>query len=385
MRGRSFIFGSRVTRTLRALTCKVREFPIVPNRAPHIAGAGLLALDVILCDSERPGALSFAGGTCGNVLSILSYLRWSATPIGYIGDDPAGKRILADLTTTGVRATHLIQCAGSSTPVFIQRLQRDEEGRPQHTFASADRCPHCGQLLAGQSKDANVGAMPIRRFDSPEKIDVFFMDRLSDDVLSLAESARSRGALVFYEPSAKSDIRYWQDGFELIDIVKYSADRFDEDELAPFVMRQARRDFWEVQTLGARGLKYRRHMHRAPRATRWVQSAAIAATRLVDTCGAGDWCSAGILHGLIAYSQTRDVESFATAVRLGQLLAAWACAFVGARGAMYCNDGLTTSSAIKALIESHQLDLSQLPTTEQSTPAAGGEATSGVVRLCPDY
>lgn len=355
-----------------------REFPIGSYRAPRIAGAGLLALDVIFCEPKGPEALTFAGGTCGNVLSILSFLRWTATPIGFVGDDPAGKRVLADLAAAGVQAAHLIQSAGWTTPVFIQRLERDEDGRPRHTFASASRCPHCGQLLAERPKRTNAGATPIRRFASPEKIDVFFMDRLSNDILSLAESARSRGALVFYEPSAKSDMRYWQDAFELIDIVKYSADRFDEDELAPFVMRKARPELWEVQTLGARGLKYRRHTRRAADGVRWAKSAAIAATRVVDTCGAGDWCSAGLLHGLVAYSQKRDPASFTKAVRLGQLLAAWACAFVGARGAMYCNDRVTTWNAIKALIESRQLDLSQLPTAAQSTPSPLGEMSSCV-------
>ena len=342
----------------------------MPDRVPRIAGAGLLALDVILGEPGGPEALTFAGGTCGNVLSILSFLRWSAMPIGFIGDDPAGKRVLADLASAGVRAAHLIQSPGWTTPVYIQRLERDETGQPRHTFASASRCPNCGRLLGSRSKQSNVGATPIRRFAGLEKIDVFFMDRLSEDILSLAESARTRGALVFYEPSAKADISYWQDAFELIDVVKYSADRFDEDELAPF-LGKSRRDIWEVQTLGARGLKYRRHRPRSAIEIRWIKSAAISASRIVDTCGAGDWCSAGLLHGFVANGQKRDSASFTKAVRLGQLLAAWACAFVGARGAMYCNDSTTTWMAIEALIESQQLELSQLPTAAKRTPSAG--------------
>jgi len=209
------------------------------------------------------------------------------------------------------------------------------------------------------------------------------MDRLSEDILSLAESARSRGALVFYEPSAKSDMRHWQDAFELVDIVKYSADRFNAEELAPFVTRKARRELWEVQTLAARGLKYRRRTGRAMDNARWTKSAAIAATRIVDTCGAGDWCSAGLLHGLAAAGQKRDPASFGRAVRLGQLLAAWACAFVGARGAMYCNDPRTTWTAIKSLVESRELDLSKLPITAQSTPPRTlGEMSSCVATPC---
>jgi sugar/nucleoside kinase (ribokinase family) len=355
------------------------------DRAPRIAGAGLLALDVILSDSGGPEALTFAGGTCGNVLSILSFLHWSATPIGFIGDDPAGKRLLADLTATGVRSAHLIQCAERSTPVYIQRLERDEKGRPRHTFASGGttHCPHCGHPLMRNRPPPKVGATPIRRFAAPEQIDVFFMDRLSPDILSLAESARARGALVFYEPSAKGDMRHWHDAFELIDIVKYSADRFDTQELAPFVARKARRELWEVQTLGARGLKYRRHTGRGTEAMRWTNSAAIAATRVVDTCGAGDWCSAGILHGLIASQQRHHTPAdFAKAVRLGQFFAAWACAFVGARGAMYCNDQGTTRTAIKSIVDDRDLDLSRLPTAAQSAPSTAGDLRTRLANLC---
>jgi fructokinase len=357
----------------------------MPDRAPRIAGAGLLALDVVLSESGGPGALTFAGGTCGNVLSILSFLHWTATPIGFIGDDPAGKRVLADLTATGVRSAHLIQRAEWSTPVYIQRLETDEEGRPRHTFASggASHCPHCGHSLTKNRPAAKSGATPIRRFATPEQIDVFFMDRLSEDILSLAESARAHGAMVFYEPSAKRDMRYWHDAFELIDIVKYSADRFDAQELAPFVGRKTRHELWEIQTLGARGLKYRRHSLRTTEATRWMHSAAIAATRVVDTCGAGDWCTAGILHGLIAPEQGQQTSAaFAKAVRLGQLLAAWACAFVGARGAMYCNDQGKTWSAIKSLVEDRDLNLSRLPTAAQSAPSTTADFRFRVANLC---
>jgi sugar/nucleoside kinase (ribokinase family) len=356
----------------------------MPDRAPRIAGAGLLALDVILAESGGPEALTFAGGTCGNVLSILSFLHWTATPVGFIGDDAAGRRVLADLTSSGVRSAHLVQCEQWSTPVFIQRLERDDAGRPRHSFSnvSGSHCPHCGHPIRKSRTRAKPGTTPIKHFTGPEPLDVFFMDRLSADILSLAESARARGALVFYEPSAKEDARHWDDAFELIDIVKYSADRFESEELAPFVTRKARRDLWEVQTLGARGLKYRRHTAHDTDALRWINSAAIAATRVIDTCGAGDWCSAGILHGLIASQQKQTPATFAKALRLGQLLAAWACAFVGARGAMYCNDRGASAQAIKSLLDGRKLDLARLPTAASSAPQAQGGLRSCVADLC---
>lgn len=353
----------------------------MPDHALRVAGAGLLALDVIISEPGCPDALTFAGGTCGNVLSILSFLRWTATPIGFIGDDLAGKRVLADLATAGVQSAHLIQQPQCSTPIFIQRLEHDGSNRPKHSFADATNCPRCGQALTGDLP-TKVGITPIRKFTAPEQIDVFFMDRLSDDILSLAESAHARGALVFYEPSAKEDMAFWQeDAFNLVDIVKYSADRFTTDELAPFLTRRSRCPLWEVQTKGARGLRYRKHGMHSIGTARWTMSAAIPATRVVDTCGAGDWCSAGLLHGLLTFRKRRDSVSFANAVRFGQLLAAWACAFVGARGAMYCNDRQTTWSAIKSLVEGREMDLSRLPFATQSRPPISSDPSSCIAHL----
>jgi sugar/nucleoside kinase (ribokinase family) len=350
------------------------------SRLPRIAGAGLLALDVIISELDRTDALTFAGGTCGNVLSILSFLRWTATPIGYIGNDAAGKRVLADLTTAGVQAAHLIQRAEWNTPVFIQRLEQTEDGRAKHSFANAITCPHCGHPLVENAANAKIGTTPIRRFTGAERIDVFFMDRLSEDILSLAESARDQGALVFYEPSAKTDVHYWQDAFDLVDIVKYSADRFTIEELEPFISRKSR-SLWEVQTQGARGLRYRKHGTHLSRDMQWTTSAAVPTTRVIDTCGAGDWCSAGLIHGLLTFSRERDPESFGQAVQFGQLLAAWACAFVGARGAMYCNDRQTTWAAIKSIVDSRQMDLSRFPFAIQSTPSAFSDMHSCVATL----
>ena len=47
---------------------------------PTVFGLGLVALDVIL-DPCAVQPLLYSGGTCGNVLTILSYLGWEARPI----------------------------------------------------------------------------------------------------------------------------------------------------------------------------------------------------------------------------------------------------------------------------------------------------------------
>ena len=79
----------------------------VKNR---IAGAGLLALDLVIGpDASRPIGC-WAGGTCGNVLAILAFLGWDSYAIGRMNGDAAAQRVCADLARWGV---HLdwVNCA----------------------------------------------------------------------------------------------------------------------------------------------------------------------------------------------------------------------------------------------------------------------------------
>src|SRR6185436_1705608 len=59
---------------------------------------------------------------------------------------------------------------------------------------------------------------------------------------------------------------------------------------------------------------------------------------VIDTAGAGDWCTAGIISTL--FSKNASVENLRetnilSALRFGQALSAINCTFEGARGSMY--------------------------------------------------
>ena len=41
-----------------------------------IVGAGLISLDVLILDGQRVPISYYVGGTCGNVMMILSYMGW---------------------------------------------------------------------------------------------------------------------------------------------------------------------------------------------------------------------------------------------------------------------------------------------------------------------
>src|SRR5690606_31370429 len=90
----SFIFGWLATRIpkppSRKRTRTMKNNPVESNAGgPLVVGTGLIALDVVLDDNEPDRQRCYAGGTCGNVLTILSYLGWLAVPVSRIRRDRA--------------------------------------------------------------------------------------------------------------------------------------------------------------------------------------------------------------------------------------------------------------------------------------------------------
>jgi fructokinase len=160
--------------------------------------------------------------------------------------------------------------------------------------------------------------------------DVFFFDRLTESSVRLAEEARANGALTVFEPSAAGESRLFDRALRASQIVKYSAER-----MSPLMTRSLQTGFIEIQTLGAEGLRFRM---RSLDPT-WVTLPAIRAGRVVDTAGAGDWCTSGFLHLMSRYAPNGALSDLGynhvyCALRTGQVVAALNCAHAGARGLM---------------------------------------------------
>lgn len=296
---------------------------------PVVVGTGLIALDVVLDGADPAHILPVtAGGTCGNVLAILSYLGWQAFPVTRLGDDAAARRIRQDLARWGVRLDFASSGPSSATPVYIQRMRRDASGMPSHTFLRV--CPLCGRRLPGYQPIVLTAAMDVAMHMGYPI--VFFMDRVSPGVLALANVSRARGAIIVFEPSGVGDPRLFREAVSLAHILKYSHERMerrDDDGAAPSL---------EIQTLGREGLRYR-HKIGSTRMGAWRHVSSFRIARLVDSAGSGDWCTAGVIHalgrsGLTSFLKTNSYRLH-EALLFGQALAAWNCGFMGARGGMY--------------------------------------------------
>lgn len=297
---------------------------------PKVFGTGLIALDLVLGLDPGSPVGSWAGGTCGNVLSILAYLGWDAFPIARMSSDPASDRVRADLARWGVHLD-FVSCAPTAhTPIIIQEIKRGRDGKPKHRFSWS--CPKCGRWLPPY-KPVTTAAVEMVT-PAMSGVSVFFLDRLSRAALTLAKAAADRGALVMFEPSGKGDDRLMTDALGLAHVVKYADQRLAS---VHGLMADGTSTVLVVQTLGERGLRYRHRFGRS--ASDWVHLDAVQAPRVADTCGAGDWSTAGFLakaaaRGLAGF-RLLGARGVRSALRYGQALAAWNCGFEGARGGMY--------------------------------------------------
>jgi len=148
----------------------------------------------------------------------------------------------------------------------------------------------------------------------------------------MATAYAAAGALIVFEPSANGDPRAFDAALALADVVKYSDQR-----LAALPRHSVGRRVLEIQTLGQDGLRFR--FSGGSRAAAWKVLPAIGIAQTVDSAGAGDWSTAGLLHEIA--TKGRDgfascaSETIEAGLQYGQALAAWNCGFEGARGGMY--------------------------------------------------
>jgi sugar/nucleoside kinase (ribokinase family) len=297
---------------------------------PVAIGTGLVALDIVVTDRNGIAPRCWAGGTCFNVLAILAYLGWRVYPVATLGQDAAAQRIFEDLKRFGIRTRFLGRSPTRHTPIVVERIRTRGSRAPRHRFVWT--CPNCGAWLPGFQALLASRAQEITRSMPPAA--VFFFDRVSRSALELARASAKHGAIVVFEPSGIRDERLFREAVGLSHIVKYSHERLGHLREASITQSP----ILEIETLGSQGVRYRLRNGARGRA-RWKEMGAYAVEDLRDTAGAGDWCTAGILHTLGAKGtkglREATGEQIENALRFGQALAGISCRYEGARGAMY--------------------------------------------------
>ena len=307
-------------------------------------GTGLIALDLVVNGKENNRQQVWAGGSCGNVLTILSYLGWQSYPVARLGDDFEAKTVAQDMSQHGVNFQYVLFDQSVRTPIILQRISIAQNGNPIHRFHL--KCPICGdwfpQYRPVRLKDINV----LCRNNPP--IDCFYFDRVSPASIRLAEMAKENGALVVLEPTHIKDDQQFRKAIALCDILKFANERvIDSSQLAyesPVKL--------VVETLGSEGLRYR--LRNNDNVKEWTSVPAFRVRILKDTAGAGDWCTAGIIDVLtnsgVSFDRIGEMKII-DALRYGQALSVLNCSFEGARGAMYGIKKSNFSAEIQSVLD----------------------------------
>ena len=316
------------------------------TKSPKVVGTGLVALDIVLEDDKR--SLIAAGGTCANVLAALSYLGWDSVLVSRLGEDYAAQLVLEDLDIFGVNTEFATLKPSASTPVIVERLRADSHGHPFHTFSFS--CPSCGKRLP--SYQPVTSAQQFEHLSRiVEGVKVCFIDRVSRGAINLADAVSREGGLVYFEPSSIRDERLFCEMMRHTSIIKYSHERLvDHGDIEWSTATQI-----EIQTLGRGGARFR--FRERSGCSNWHHCDARPLGKLVDSCGAGDWFSAGLIHWMY-FSQggkikPMTVKSLTRAIDFAQRFSAWTCGFAGARGGMYTDAGRAVLRSIVRLKETH--------------------------------
>jgi fructokinase len=233
-----------------------------------------------------------------------------------------------------------------STPVIVQHI-RNKAGVPTHSFSR--KCPCCGAILPWYKalRVADVTDLVPRL----PKAQVCFLDRISRGAIALAKQATMQGAVVFFEPSSSSEPNLLEDALELAHIVKVSSDRIRGNE----AVLTSTKPKIIIETQGSTGLRLRHtDSERGRGGNKWHEMSAIPVESLRDTAGAGDWCTAGIIHmlGAMGAKGLEDVTltEVRQAVQIGQAMASWTCGFDGPRGGMYVTKRAAFQGTILGLV-----------------------------------
>jgi fructokinase len=299
-----------------------------PNQV-DIAGTGLAVLDRVYPKHQK--SFEALGGSCGNVLVSLAMLERSVFPLLALGDDEVGNSLVDEFVRAGADTRYISRRYGMSSPILAQRLDTDSG---QHSFSFI--CPETKKNLPQYFSvdEAEVeGARPLLSACA-----VFYTDRLNPSTFRAMQTAAESGSIVFFEPSAVDDEELFDRAIELCSVVKYSSERLS-DRLNE---RRLKAGAIAIITYGSDGLEVRKNHESA-----WC--AAVRAPIVRDTCGSGDMVSVGIIDWMLTNHRCGaaqlSLHDFLFGVVAGQRLAAFNCAYPGARG-IFLNQGASCARSI---------------------------------------
>ena len=296
-------------------------------------GTGLVCLDII---KNGNNIRYYNGGSCGNVTAAFSFLGYSASVITRCYNDKAGFILNSNLKNIGVNQITFGR-KSVQAPRIIEKLSIKTDKYKGHQFYL--RCSKCGQelpkvKLIGKGSIAGIS-------DRLGGFDIFYTDRSSPGIGCLRKIYHDRGIWTVYEPnSSRNTSNFFLNALDS-SIVKVSGEKFSFRTVEKLrMLSEDGKLTLLVYTKGEEGLRFA-YRKRDKKFSNWISLDPQPAPQVLDTSGAGDWCTAGLLSALLQKHRTSkkwlkkdDVISF---LQYGQALAAISCAFVGGQGLIHAD------------------------------------------------
>ena len=287
-------------------TIVVREYPDGP--------AGKRFTDRVVAEE--------VGGTCGNVMCLLSSFGFESYPQVSLDDSPEGRKIKADLEWYGCDTRFVTNTPDGGTTLLRVTHKQNPDGTPKIAVRvgspGGSRFPKRKFLRVRDEAPAFVEALTAEFIP-----DFYFFDAPAAGHRHIARDLRAKGTVVWFEPSGVSTNADLE-SIALSDIVKFSNEEIPDASFA-----DGFHDKLFVQTLGKDGLRYKF------RDGQWKTLPPVPVKKVVDTEGAGDCATAGAIY-TIARSGKRfdelEEEDIVHVLTEAQHFSAEKLALLGSKG-----------------------------------------------------
>ncbi len=311
-----------------------------------ILGVGLVCLDVIKADGAPR---YFNGGSCGNVISGLAFLGWKASIVTPSYKGIGGKIVMTNLAKLGISQIKT-EPQLMEVPRIIECLKMKNDIYVDHKYLFV--CPECGQKLPSIAPLDDASAKKIT--NNAQQFNVLYADRTSAGIKILRKVFQDRGNWTIYEPNSSRNIEGFLQNSLDSHIVKFSTEKVSLSLAEKLRNRAALGStVLIVHTDGEEGLHFSYRMRNATM-SKWAHLRAQPVSHLIDASGAGDWCTVGLIMGLVGkYRNSKcwlSREEVVAALQYGQALSAISCAFIGAQGLIYAEtDDIIREQVFKGL------------------------------------
>lgn len=263
------------------------------------------------------------GGTCGNVLCLLSRFGFWVYPQACLDDSPEGLKIKEELEWFGCDTRFVTNTPDGGTTLLRVTHKQNPDGTPRIAVRAGSpggsRFPKRKFLRARDEAPAFVEAIAAECIP-----DFYFFDVPAAGHRYIARTLREKGTVVWFEPSSVSTNADLE-SISLSDIIKFSNEEVPDASFA-----DGFRDKLFVQTLEKDGLRYKF------RDGQWkTLPAPPLKGPIVDTEGAGDCTTAAAIFAIANSGKRFDElteEDIVEALTRGQRCAAEKLTHLGSKG-----------------------------------------------------